>query len=277
MDPGFKVESGLQLLARLSKRPSLVGLDKVLFPDGPNPNEVIEISGDPSSGKTFFITKFIMKTILPAEYQNIHIGGLNAGIVLINMDYHFQMFKLISFMEHYLENCTSESTTTDNISKLDTVFIQTIISESLNNLIIYNCVDTIQLLVTFHAIQNLISKNSNISLVLIDSISANYWIDAMNGGIRKMDLYSKDILEELQKCLHDFKLVIIYTQPSYFQSKTRKHEVCSIYPGFGKVTQCIQLQVVSTEDSVYCAEVVTSNITFSRMYTFNSVEIRWAN
>uniref|UniRef100_A0A1B6CDC0 Uncharacterized protein n=1 Tax=Clastoptera arizonana TaxID=38151 RepID=A0A1B6CDC0_9HEMI len=270
MDSGVKVESGLQLVARLQKRPSLNGLDDIIFPHGPNPQEVIEIIGEPSSGKTFLITKFIAKSILPKYFNNIHIGGLDASVVLINIDYHFQICKLISLMENHLTLCNHNN---DESSKLDENCIKHIICTALKNFIMYNCINTFQLLVTFHSIHNLILNNTEISLIIIDSISANYWLDVMNGSVRKMDLYSKNILEDFQKTLNPFKVVLMYTRPLYFQSKTRKNEVCSAQPGFGKVNQYVHLFNVSKNTAVYGAQIITSSQTFTRFYKIHPTDL----
>jgi hypothetical protein len=258
-------ETGLQLFARLVPRPSLVGLDNLLFPEGPNAKEVIELSGSPSSGKTLLFSQFIVKCILPQDFKKVAIGGLKSGVVLLNTDHHFQMLKLISLLENYLHNINRKFSVSE---------VEDIIKESLDRLVIYNIVDSVQLQTTFCALQSLVSNQPEIGLILLDSVCAFYWQDTMASGIRKMDLYVKTIIKILQKSLGDFKGVIMYSRPSYFQSKTGKSESSS--SGFGVVTRKIFLKHTVVEDkNLYFAEVETSSGCYRKTFKIDSSGIHW--
>lgn len=65
MDYQVRAESGRQLLARLSSRPSLKGLDsRLLGAEGPQPYDVIEITGDASVGKSMLLLQWVARAIL---------------------------------------------------------------------------------------------------------------------------------------------------------------------------------------------------------------------
>ncbi|XP_054260389.1 DNA repair protein XRCC2 [Macrosteles quadrilineatus] len=258
-------ETGLQLFARLIPRPSLVGLDNTLFPEGPNAKDVIEISGDPSTGKTLLFHQFIAKSILPKEFNRVQLGGLKSGVVLINTDHHFQMLKLIAMMENHL-NCVNNFSVSN---------IEKVIKESLDRLIIYNITDSVQLQTTFYALQSLVSNQPEIGLVLLDSVCAFYWQDSLTSGIRKMDFYTTSLIRVLQKCLGDFKGVIMYSRPSYFQSKLAKSE--SSKTGLGFANHKIVLKKIMAEDRYsYMADVETSNgNSFKKAFTISSSGIQW--
>lgn len=256
-------ETALQLFARLIPRPSLLGLDSVLFPDGPNPRDVVEISGEPSTGKTLLLTQFIVKCVLPAEWKHIHIGGLKAGVVLLNTDHHFHTYKLVSVMESYLSN----------VGRFKVDEVEEIVKEALGRLIIYNIADSVQLNVTMYSLQTVISNQPEISLILLDSVSAFYWQDSVGGGIRKMDLYTKTVIKTMQKILGDFKGTIIYTRPTYFQSKNNKPEGCSAEPSVGCVNKRIVLKCVSVNS--FCAEINSASSQFMKMYSINSAGVQW--
>lgn len=261
-------ETGLQLFARLIPRPSLVGIDEVLFPDGPNPKDVIEVSGEHSCGKTLLFTQFIMKCILPKEFKTTLIGGLKAGVVLLNTDHHFQMYKLISVMENYLKRVGTFSVSD----------VEDIVKSSLGRLIMYDIVDSAQLQVTFHAMQTLVSNQPEIGLILLDSVCAFYWQDAMTTGMRKMDLYIKNTIKTMQRSLGDFKGVIMYTRPSYFQSKSSKSDATSSIPatGLSFVNQKIVLRQVFQEN-MFCADIESTTGRFTKMYTINSSGVQWVD
>lgn len=99
-----KAESGLQLLSRLSARPSLLHLDDVLFPDGPKPGDVIQISGEVSVGKSMLLLKLLTKCLLPKEQESIQIGGLGAGVILIDTDHNISIIRLATFIEGIISN-----------------------------------------------------------------------------------------------------------------------------------------------------------------------------
>lgn len=212
-------ESGFQLLSRCDSRLSVVGLDPVVFRDGPKLNDIIEISGDPGTGKTLLITQYLVKSLLPSKWKDNFIGGFCVGVVLVNTDHHFQLFKLVSMMEMWLMKCG------DNENEKKTFFnsetIEEIIKDSLKRLIILNCHDNTQFRVTLHSLEGVLNANHFISLVVIDSISAYYWLDTLQGGIKKMDLYIKQTLKSIRNYLKKYKVLVLYTKQLYFQSANK--------------------------------------------------------
>lgn len=78
MDYQIRAESGRQLLARLSSRPSLKGLDeRLLGPNGPLPQDVIEIVGETSVGKSVLVLQWVARAILSPPR-----GGLGMNVML---------------------------------------------------------------------------------------------------------------------------------------------------------------------------------------------------
>lgn len=78
MDYQIRAESGRQLLARLSSRPSLKGLDeRLLGPNGPSPQDVIEIVGETSVGKSVLVLQWVARAILSPPR-----GGLGMNVML---------------------------------------------------------------------------------------------------------------------------------------------------------------------------------------------------
>lgn len=100
------VESALQLVSRVERRPSLVTLDPSLFQDGLAKNDMLIISGEPSVGKSLLIYKLIASCILPKAYAGISIGGLEAEVVLIETDHNNSIRKLVEILQQSLAKCT---------------------------------------------------------------------------------------------------------------------------------------------------------------------------
>ncbi|XP_046663720.1 DNA repair protein XRCC2-like [Homalodisca vitripennis] len=258
-------ETGLQLFARLISRPSLLGLDNVLFPDGPNAKEVIELSGEPSCGKTLLFSQFIVKCILPKEVGSVRVGGLSTGVVLLNTDHHFQMYKMVSLMEAHLKAASEKFSVSD---------VENIVKDSLDRLVMYNISDSAQLQVTFHALHGVVANQPEIGLILLDSICAFYWQDSMASGIRKMDLYAKNVLKMMQKTLSDFKGVIMYSRPDYFQSKSGKAERCSSDLTVGCVNRKIILKR-TVQENIFNATIETAAGQEVKLYTIDPAGIHW--
>lgn len=95
-------ESGFQLVSRFNERPSLVHLDDILFPDGPKSGDIIQISGESAVGKSMLMMKFITKALLPVSYEGFDVGGLNAGVILVDTDHSISILKVVCLMEKFL-------------------------------------------------------------------------------------------------------------------------------------------------------------------------------
>lgn len=278
MDYNYKSETGLQLFARLNIRPNLDSLNETLFPGGINLGNVVEISGDSGSGKTTLITQCLAKCLLPKTWNEFEIGGHGARAVIVNTDHHFQILKLVSVMESLLMKCRESGNIEAQLPKhIDSKTAEKIIKESLANLIVLNCYDSVQLFVTFHSIQRILANDPNTSLVIIDSLSAYYWQDAAAGGVRKMDLYLKKMLKVFQSCIKQYRVVVIYTKQTHFQSNVNFTEDVTASPGLGNVTYKIQLNRVEgkeTED-LFLAEVSSLVTKCVHKYTISDEGLLW--
>ncbi|CAH0393457.1 unnamed protein product [Bemisia tabaci] len=270
MNYHLKAESGVQLLARLNSHQSTAGLEEHLFHSGPEPKETIEIKGGPSTGKTLLLTQFIMKSILPPMFKDIKLNGLNVGVILIETDSHFNILKLVNLMERFiLKKSTSKGIT---IEQED---IENLIKSSLNNLFLLTCHSSPELFVTFHQIPSLLIIHPSVSLILLDSVAAFYQQDVRSGGIRKIDLYCRKLVQVLQKCVNDYNVTTIYTKPSFFQSKSSILEEFSVEPKVGKINRRIELKFHESESNMFVATIQNSNSSTQVMYTINNQGLKW--
>ncbi|XP_076352266.1 X-ray repair cross complementing 2 [Tachypleus tridentatus] len=192
--PTVKCETGSQLLARLCSRPSLAKLEPALFPDLSG-EYVVEISGKSGAGKSELFYHFIVWCILPPSWQGTELGGLSAGVVLVDTDHHFNLLRLVTVLEK---------------TKKVTIFIQ----ECLQMLTVVRCWNSEQLLLTLHSLDSVIGSNANISLLLIDSVSAFYWLDRMNlmDHMNEIDKLHAQLVAALKKLINDYKVVIMATR-----------------------------------------------------------------
>lgn len=189
-----QAESGLQLLERLQARPCIKNLTPLL-PDELT-NEVIEIIGNTSTGKTLFLTECVAKCVTPENYC-----GLDAGVVYIDLDGQFDINKLVVIIKRLVNDDNEE-----------------LMLSCLKKFTLINCYDSATLYVTFQRLKLFFTEHSQIGLVILDSVSANYWQDSISGGEKYMDAYVEKLITTLKTCLQDFKVPILFTRQSYFQS-----------------------------------------------------------
>lgn len=188
-------ESGLQLLERLLARPLIKNLTPLL-PDELT-NEIIEIVGNTSTGKTLFLTECVAKCITPQCSS-----GLDTSVVYIDLDGQFDINKLVTIIKRLVKDANEE-----------------LIKCCLKKFTLVNCYDSPTLYVTFQRLKLFLTEDCQVGLVILDSVTANYWQDSISGGEKHMDTYVEKMISSLKLCLEDFKVPVIFARPSHFQSK----------------------------------------------------------
>ncbi|XP_039646763.1 DNA repair protein XRCC2 isoform X2 [Perca fluviatilis] len=185
-------ESGAQLFARLEPRRSLKDVEPRLFPDdgGPDHGEVVELYGTEGTGKTELLYHLLCRCVLP-----VATGGLEVDVVFVDTDYSLDMLRLVSILDSRLN--------------ADEAALRLCLSR----LLVVHCSSSSQLLLTLHFLETSLSSRPSLSLLLIDSISAFYWLDRCEGGasVAKQE-------EKLSKCavllgrlLRDYRITVFAT------------------------------------------------------------------
>lgn len=237
MEFKLQAESGLQLLERLIARPSIKNLTPLL-PDELS-NEIIEIIGNTSTGKTLFLIECIAKCITPKN-----VDGLDTGVIYIDLDGQFDITKLVKIIKRLVKNANEE-----------------LVKSCLKKFTLINCYDSPTLFVTFQRLKLFLTEQCQVGLIILDSVSANYWQDSILGGEKYIDTYVEKMISSLKRCLQDFKVPIMFTRQIYFQSKySDKYKDSSL----DYVNRKILFQQL---DSGYYATVTRKNATIC--YKFN--------
>lgn len=211
-----KIENGLELFVRLNPRPELTGIWPELIKNmGPSPNDVIEINGPSSTGKTTFVLELILRTILPQTYNSIEINGKNTSAIFIDTDHHFNMFRFVRMIELKLIGCGFTSAED----------IQNVIMKSLEKLIMCNVFNLTELHATVHKLSDMIHKNSNIGVICLDNIGSFYWsVRDFSDQTLAKDRYRLDILKLILGEIYDYGIVFIYTRQSGFKSSKNLYD-----------------------------------------------------
>ncbi|XP_030120110.4 DNA repair protein XRCC2 [Taeniopygia guttata] len=199
-------ESGTQLLARLEGRSSLKNLEPCLFAEEGSPvhGDVIEFHGPEGTGKTEMLYHLIARCIIPKAE-----GGLEVEVMFVDTDYHFDMLRLVTILENRLAQGTEE-----------------MIKQCLGRLFLVSCSSSTQLLLTLYSLENLFCAHPSLCVLLLDSLSAFYWIDRSNGGesltLQEMNL--KKCANFLEKLVTQHHLILFATTQTLMQKSANSAE-----------------------------------------------------
>ncbi|MGH0182070.1 UNVERIFIED_CONTAM: hypothetical protein FKN15_013992 [Acipenser sinensis] len=194
-----QTESGTELLARLEGRRSLKSLEPRIFAgEGfPVQGDVIEFHGAEGTGKTETLYHLVSRCILPTA-----AGGLEVEVLFIDTDSHFDMLRLVSILEQRLPQSSEET-----------------VRQCLRRLFLVHCSSTVQLLLTLHYLENMLCTRPALCLLLVDSISAFYWIDRNSGGesLTQQEASLRKCSELLEKLISDYHLVLFASTQAIVQ------------------------------------------------------------
>lgn len=200
------------MFSRLTRRPDLDGLNPIIFFQGPYPGQIIEITGDEGTGKTLLATDLLARCLLPKSYKENQLPGKNCGGLFINTNHHFNVFKLAEVLQHHIRS---------NCKTLKSNVIQEIIKESLKNLTVINCYTPEQFQATLLNLESLILQETNISLLIVDTIAAFYWLQRIHSNI-SYNAYYTSVINSLKNLATKFSITVFYTKPSAVVKETAK-------------------------------------------------------
>ncbi|EDO38351.1 predicted protein, partial [Nematostella vectensis] len=198
-----------KLFSRLGSKQSLDGLDKKLFvdiPDGIKAGDVVEFYGKEGCGKTEMLLHLAANCIMPRSWHELYLGGKGVSVIFIDTDYHFQILRLIAIMEYR----TAES--------------ETLIKQCLTRLFIVRCNSSVELLATLLSMEQLIICKPEICVMMIDSLSAFYWVDRSSGGESLQDQQEniRKTTSVLSRFSRENHLVIFTTVHAIFGNNTKE-------------------------------------------------------
>ena len=207
----------LQLLARLHCKPSLTCLEPTLLPDSTPPKSVYELSGEEGCGKTQLLLHLVISAILPKSWCGIPTAGLGVSVVYVDLDYHFSMIRLTTMLETRIQGVLSVHDSNQDARPS----VEDLIKQCLSQLYVIRCSSSSQFLITLHSLETLLSNNPNICILMIDSISAFYWIDRSTGGSTGYSrTNNKLVVEALRELLLTYNLVVFCAKAELFEQRT---------------------------------------------------------
>uniref|UniRef100_A0A3Q3NBZ6 RecA family profile 1 domain-containing protein n=1 Tax=Labrus bergylta TaxID=56723 RepID=A0A3Q3NBZ6_9LABR len=197
-----KMKEEEELFARLEARRCLKDIEPRLFPEDGGPNHgtdhVVELYGAEGTGKTEMLYHLLCRCVLP-----VASGGLEVDVVFVDTDYSLDMLRLVSILDNRLNSARSPSAGSD----------EAVLRSCLSRLLVVHCSSSAQLLLTLHFLETTLSSRPGLALLLIDSISAFYWLDRSEGGAsfsRQEERLSK-CAELLGRLLRDYRITVFAT------------------------------------------------------------------
>ncbi|XP_055520159.1 DNA repair protein XRCC2 isoform X2 [Leucoraja erinacea] len=194
-------ESGTELLARLKGRRSLKHLEPRLFTEEGllNHGNTVEFHGPEGAGKTEMLYHLVASCILPESK-----GGLQVEVVFVDTECHFDMLRLVTVLEHCLAQSTEES-----------------VKQCLGRLFIVHCSSSTQLLLLFQSLESMVCSHPALCLLIVDSMSAFYWIDRLSGGesFSQQEANLRRCVECLENLLSEYQLVLIATTQALMRGR----------------------------------------------------------
>lgn len=253
----FKIESGIQLLARLSKKPGVINFFPTLFDPGLKHGETVEMYNDVNI--SYLLIDMICEALLPRESKE------PIGVLMINTAGQFNYEEFIKILRKRLF-----STLDKENNEMPNFEIDQLLDEVLSNYHLLEVYDATQFYTTIHSLDKFFIKHSNLSLVIIDTLTAFYWSE-QGFKVTKMDLYIKSLLTMIQKVTKEYKIIIVYTKSKYFSSsKDTDNFEYSISDGVN-----FKVKLSHIGKSLYEVNVKSSQTYYKNFYSIVNNEINW--
>ncbi|KAM9186370.1 DNA repair protein XRCC2 isoform 2-T2 [Dugong dugon] len=166
--------------------------------------DILEFHGPEGTGKTEMLYHLTARCILPKSE-----GGLEIEVLFIDTDHHFDMLRLVTILEHRLSQSSEE-----------------IIKSCLGRFFLVYCSSSSQLLLTLYSLESMFCSHPSLCLLILDSLSAFYWIDRANGGesVNLQESTLKKCSQFLERLVNVYRLVLFASTQSIMQKPSNSTE-----------------------------------------------------
>ncbi|XP_045127053.1 DNA repair protein XRCC2 homolog [Portunus trituberculatus] len=242
--PAIRTPQPVSLVEYLREEPRTLYIDPHLFPSGLEPGDVVEVSGPANCGKSMLALSLIATALLPAVWCGVQVGGCEAGVLYIDCEQHFSIFQLVNLMyrkvkirvklargalkEHRRSGVT-DTAVIANIRDLTELLrystsilkdkIQDMVQGRLEGFHYIGCLQSAQYPIALGSIDEHLAKNSDVCLLVVDSLSAfswHDWIYKANGKFVELKKYYDKLLSVLLASVKKYKVALIAVKQALF-------------------------------------------------------------
>ncbi|KAJ4963162.1 hypothetical protein NE237_023101 [Protea cynaroides] len=174
-------ESAKEMLERvLTERPLLLlpPLHRVPLRVG----NVVEIVGSSPSGKTQILVQAAISCVLPREWNGVYYGGLERLVIFFDLDCRFDILRLSESLKLHIMEANRSSSLNNGGPSEDIQFDEELFVSCMKRFLYVRCYSSFEFLAALKTMHCQIQKESEahgvgVHFLMIDSISAFYWVD----------------------------------------------------------------------------------------------------
>ena len=212
------------------------------------------MSGDAGCGKSILLLHLLSRCLLPTHWKGLHLGGCDAGAIVIDTDLRFNILQLSVMMELFVKrkimtakknkihssaldaqlpvpkgvtanivnDSTTDSNSLSNILKMSKKNLKAVIKDlikiSLEKLVYLRCYHSKQFAITLLSLDHVLAAHPLVSLVCIDSVSSFYWYDRIyhTDTWQKSEQYYNNILTVFLSLLQRSSISVFGVKQSLF-------------------------------------------------------------
>ncbi|KAL3641414.1 hypothetical protein CASFOL_016382 [Castilleja foliolosa] len=236
-------ESAKEAIARiLTERPSVV-LPPPLHRLPLRVGNVVEIVGPSPSAKTLILIQAVINCILPKEWKGVQYGGLERGVLFIDLDCRFDVLSISQALEQRIIIGVNglRSSRKMNGNEYD----KELFVACMRRFMYTRCYNSFEFLATLKTLHYQVQKDkekqgSAAYMLIIDSIGAFYWMDralpSSSTGINNrkslsLQTVTEAIVREIQRLLQMHPMLVLAAKSTTFGDKQSGNEVMR---NFGK-------------------------------------------
>ncbi|KAF2078144.1 hypothetical protein CYY_000528 [Polysphondylium violaceum] len=183
---------------------------------------VIELYGSSGTRKSETLLYILIQCLLPSYPP---FNGNQIGVVYFDNDYKFDILLFRSLLFEKYKSLINDYNTTASMIDIDEEKFNVLYKDCCSRLFIVRCKDSFQFMVALRGMPEFIRNTSGsikpnekepleIRLIMIDSISAFYWVDQCGEGL---NVKPKLIwLDPIRRLLTEFSMMIIATKQTIF-------------------------------------------------------------
>ncbi|GAM20282.1 hypothetical protein SAMD00019534_034570, partial [Acytostelium subglobosum LB1] len=192
----------------------------------------IEVFGPSSCGKTELLYHVVAQSVMPKAWSQYQVNGNEIGVIYFDNDFKFDIFRFKQVIKLKLFNIIDRQ----QQQQLSNDEFETFFTQCTSRLYLLRCRDSLQFLLTLKSLPNMIktvgkdvragSPQREIQMIVVDSISAFYWLDKKGESLssRSGQLVGIDVLSSL---VYQFNVVVIGVKQAIFNYAAPKSTISS--------------------------------------------------